>query len=136
MRERSGCGLACGIGNASERGEHPAGEKPSSQEAEHHEERQQDGGCWSEVAQEIATAWPYEDLLVVDNDGLASGHVAQQEQPHGDEQQTTGEQDEAGIAEGEFEANAQTWGSIHSLLPQERRLVEHRCGSRRRPQWR
>ena len=45
------------------------------------------------------------------------GDVTQQEHPHGGEQQGTGEHEEAGVAEGEFEANAQTRGSIHRLLP-------------------
>ena len=43
------------------------------------------------------------------------------------EQQGAREHDEAGVAEGELEANAQTWGSTHALLP--------RCGTRHRPRW-
>ena len=62
--------------------------------------------------------------------------VAQKEHPHGGEQQGAGEHEEAGVAEGELEANAQTRGSIHGLLPRARCLVECRCGSRRRPRWR
>ena len=62
----------------------------------------------------------YEDVRVVDDDGLASGHVSQEEHPHGAEQQGACEHDEAGVAEGEFEANTQTRGSIHGLLPHAR----------------
>ena len=64
------------------------------------------------------------------------GDVSQEEDPHGGEQQGAGEHEEAGVAEGEFEANAQTGGSIHGLLPGARCLVGCRCGSRRRPRWR
>jgi hypothetical protein len=52
------------------------------------------------------------------------GDVTQEEQPHGGEQQGTGEHEEAGVAEGEFEANTQTRGSIHGLLPDAWCLVE------------
>ena len=47
------------------------------------------------------------------------GDVTQEEQPHGSEQQGTGEHEEAGVAEGEFEANAQTRGSstVPSVTP-------------------
>ena len=48
----------------------------------------------------------------------------------------TYEHQEAGVAEGELEADAQTRGSIHAFLPHARCLVECRCGSRRRPRWR
>ena len=107
-----------------EGGKHPAGEKPPSQETEHQQEHSQDGRGRSEIAQEGATAGRYENMRVVDDDGLASGHVAQEEHPHRAEQQGAGDHDEAGVAEGEFEANAQTRGSIHGLLPHARCLVE------------
>ena len=64
------------------------------------------------------------------------GDVAQEEHPHGGEQQGAGEHEEAGVAEGELEANAQTRGSIHGPLPHARCLVACRCGTRRRPRWR
>ena len=64
------------------------------------------------------------------------GDVTQEEHPHGGEQQGACEHEEAGVAEGEFEANAQTRGSIHGLLPHARCLVACRCGTRRRPRWR
>ena len=51
--ERSGRGHACGVCDASHRGEHPAGEEPSSQEAEHQQEPQHDGRGRREVAQEV-----------------------------------------------------------------------------------
>ena len=84
-----------------------------------------------------ATAGPNEDVSCQwTMDGLAPGHVSQEEHPHGAEQQGAGEHEEAGVAEGEFEANAQTRGSIHGRLPHARCLVGCRCGSRRRPRWR
>ena len=41
--ERPVRGHACGVGDASQRGEHPAGEDPSSDETEHEQERQRRG---------------------------------------------------------------------------------------------
>ena len=68
---------------SSEGGEHPAGEKPPSQETEYQQERPQDGRGRSEIAQESATAGRYEDGRAVDEDRLAPGHVSQEEHPHG-----------------------------------------------------
>ena len=48
------------------------------------------------------------------------GYVAQQEHPHDGEQQGAGEHEEAGVAEGELEANAQPGRSIHGLPPRVR----------------
>ena len=59
-----------------------------------------------------------------------------QEHPHRREQQGACEHEEAGVAEGEFEANAQTRVSIHAPLPHARCRVPCRCGSRRRARWR
>src|SRR6266511_3991850 len=73
------------------------------------------------------------------------GHVSQEElkrspvlagEPRGGEHQGTCEHQEAGVAEGEFEANAQPRRSIHRGLPYLRRLLLCRCGSRRRAPWR
>ena len=64
------------------------------------------------------------------------GYVTQQEHPHGREQQGTCKHEEPGVAEGELEANAQPRRPIHARLPQLRRLVPCRCGSRRRAPWR
>ena len=64
------------------------------------------------------------------------GDVAQQERPHGGEQQRASEHDEPRVAEGEFEPNAHTRGSIHRRPPRARCLVERRCGSRRPVRWR
>jgi hypothetical protein len=52
------------------------------------------------------------------------GDVTQQEDPYGGEQQGACEHEEPGVAEGELEANAQTRGSIHGLLPHVRCPVE------------
>jgi hypothetical protein len=53
VRERSGCGDACGVCDAGQRGEHLAGEKPPSQETEHEQERQHDRRLRSEGVQEV-----------------------------------------------------------------------------------
>ena len=63
-------------------------------------------------------------------------HTTRKGEVPGGEQHGTCEHEEAGVAEGEFEANAQTRGPIHGLLPHARCLVACRCGSRRRPRWR
>ena len=77
----------------------------------------------------------YQDVRAVDDDGLASGHVPQEEHPHGPEQQGACEQDEAGVAEGKFETDTQTRRSIHGFLPLAWCLVMCQCGSRRRRRW-
>ena len=62
-----------------------------------------------------------QEVGAVGNGGAGSyqdlGYVTQQEHPHDREQQGAGNHEEAGVAEGELEANAQTRGSIHGLLP-------------------
>ncbi len=50
VRKRSARGLARGLRDASQRGEHAAGEKPSPDETEHQQERQSDGSGRSETA--------------------------------------------------------------------------------------
>ena len=117
MRERSARGRPRGVGDPSEGSEHPASQKPPSDDAEDEETRQNDGCGRSEIAQESATAGRLEDLRAVDDDGLSSGHVPQQEQPHGRQQQRAGEHDEAGIADGELEADTGTGGPIHVRRP-------------------
>ena len=65
---------------------------------------------------------------VTDGADHTVGYVSQEEsddcpaagEPRGGEHQGTCEHEEAGVAEGEFEANAQTRGSIHGLLPHAR----------------
>ncbi len=52
------------------------------------------------------------------NEDHTVGYVAQEEHPHDGEQQGAGEHEEAGVAEGELEADAQPGRSIHGLLPQ------------------
>ena len=124
MGERSGRGRACGVGDAGQGSEHAAGEDPSSHETEHKQERQHCGCPRIENVQEVgadgkntrsAGAGAAQDRLV--------GDVAQEEQPHGAQQQDAGEHEEAGVAEGEFEANAQTRCSIQGLPSHARCLV-------------
>ena len=51
--ERSGRGEARRVGDASQRGEHLAGEKPAAHETEHQQGRQRDGRLRSEGVQEV-----------------------------------------------------------------------------------
>ena len=118
--ERSGRGQACGVGDAGQRGEHVAGEKPSAQETEHEQERQHEGRLRSERVQEVGAVGTGRRERSAGSDAGPLGYVAQEEHPHDGEQQGAGEHEEAGVAEGELEANAQTRGSIHGLLPRAR----------------
>ena len=52
------------------------------------------------------------------------------------EQHGPGDHEEAGVAEGELEASAQTMGSSHGRRLRSRCPVACRCGSRRRVPWR
>ena len=113
--ERSGRGRSCGVGDASQGGEHAAGEQPPSHETEHQQERQRDGRDRSEFAQDGVAVAGLEDEPDV-------GRTTQ-EHPPGSEQQDAGEHEEAGVAEGELEANTQARGSIHGLLPRLRCLI-------------
>ena len=61
--------------------------------------------------------------------------IPQQEHPHDREQQGACQQKEAGVAEGQFEANARTGGPIHRFLPPAWQQVRCRCGTRRRRRW-
>src|SRR5437868_10788535 len=108
--ERSTRGHACGVGDVSQGSEHAAGEKPPSQQTEYQQERHRDGGDRSEIAQEVGVAAHHEDHARV--------HTTREGEVPGGEQYGTCEHEEAGVAEGELEANAQTGGSIHGLLPQ------------------
>ena len=105
----------------------PARSHPPS-ETEHQQERHHDGRGRSESAQEVGVAAHHEDHTRV--------HTTRKGEVPDGEQHGACEHEEAGVAEGELEANAQTRGSIHALLPQARCLVACRCGSRRRPRWR
>ena len=105
----------------------PARSHPPS-ETEHQQERHHDGRGRSEIAQEVGVAAHHEDHAGV--------HTARKGEVPDGEQHGAREHEEAGVAEGELEANAQTGGSIHALLPRARCPVACRCGSRRRPRWR
>ena len=122
MGERSGRGHAGGVGDAGQRGEHAAGEEPPAQR-----DRRPAGTPARRLRSERTsrrrsdrtgkTPWGRGSALTEDR---AIGDVAQQEHPHGREQQGAREHEEAGVAEGELEANAQPGGSSHGLLPRAR----------------
>ena len=129
-------GRAGGVGDAGQGGEHAAGEQPPSHETEHQQERQHEGRE-SERSRAEGRTWLRTTKITPGSRGdHAVRHVAQEEHPHGDEQHGAGDHEEAGVAEGELEANAQTGArsTVFSLTPGASGGC--RCGSRRRPRWR
>src|SRR4029453_13856078 len=109
-------------------------EEPSSKQSEYEQKHQCDGRGRSESAQDEGAVPGHHGTRSADH---TVGDVAHEElerlprlagEPCRGEHQDTCEHEETGVAEGEFEANAQTWSSTHGLLP--------RCGIRRRPRWR
>ena len=140
--ERSGRCNTGGVGDPRQRGEHPAGEQPSSEQTEHEQNRQHDGRGRSVRAQEERVVPGHEAAERADH---AVGHDAQQEvgrssrlagEPGRGQHQRACDHEEAGVAQGELQPNAQTGRSIHRLLPRPRCLARCRCGSRRRRRWR
>ncbi len=117
---------ACGVRDVAQRGKHPAGEKPPSQKTEDQQERHHDGRDRSEIAQEIGVALHDEDHTRV--------HTTRKREIPDGEQHGTREHEEAGVAEGELEANAQPGGSIHRRLAHGGPVLFRR-GSRRRERW-
>ena len=55
------------------------------------------------------------DVAAAGNDQRTVGDVPQEEQPHGGKQQGACQHEEAGVAEGEFEPNAQPGRSPMSI---------------------
>ena len=90
----------------------PARSHPPS-EAEHQQERQHDGRRQAEAVQGVGAVGRQPREAV---DHLV-GYVSQERHPHGREQQGAREHEEAGVAEGELEADAQAGGSIHASSP-------------------
>ena len=88
-------------------GEHPAGEKPPSQETEYQQKRHHDGRGRSETAQEVGVAADQEDHTRV--------YTTRKGEVPGGEQYGTCDHQEAGVAEGELEASTETGRSIHAL---------------------
>ena len=86
----------------------PARSQPPS-EPEHQQEPHHDGRDRSEIAQEVGVAAHHED-----HTGM---HTTRQRHVPDDEQHGAREHEEAGIAEGELEPNAQPRASIHARLP-------------------
>ena len=132
MGERPRGRDARGIGDPRQGCQHPSGEKPPSDEAEEEQEPQRLGCPRREGVEEIGAggaggAGP-ESRMVRD--------VAQEEHPHGRQQQGPRDHEEAGVAESEFEADAHTGRPRHGPLPGVRRRWPSRCGSRRRARWR
>jgi len=106
--ERPARGDARGVGDASQGGEHTAGQKPPSQQTKHQQERHHGDRDRSEIAEQVGVALNHED-----HTGM---HTTRKGEVPGDEQHGTCEHDNAGIAEREFEANAETGASIDVLL--------------------
>ena len=135
--ERSARGRTCGVRDASQGGEHAAGENPPARETEHQQEHQNCDSCLAEglLGGGAARKERPADARSRGSDDRSVGEVSHEDHPQG-EQQGTCEHEEAGVTEGEFEAYAQTRGSIHGRLSQLGRLLLCRCGSRRRAPWR
>ena len=138
--ERPVRGQAGGVGDAGQRGEHAAGQDPSAQRG-----RTPAGTPARRLPLRREGALAGRSGLGANappmpasrgSDDRSVGEVAQQEHPHDGEQQGTREHEEPGVAEGEFEANAQTRRPIHGPLPRARCRSLCRCGSRRRARWR
>jgi hypothetical protein len=128
--ERSGGGQARGVRDARQRREHLAGEDPASHEPEGQQEGERDGCLRGEGVLEVGAIGDEragDAARSVEDQDL--GDVAQQEHPHHGEEQGPGDHEEAGVAEGELEADAQARGPIHGRRPR-------RCGTRRRARWR
>jgi hypothetical protein len=74
---------AGGVGDAGQGGEHPAGEKPPSQETEHQQEPSKMAAAGAKSRRSDGPG-DMRTMPTVDDDGLASvGHVSQEEHPHG-----------------------------------------------------
>ena len=117
VRERSARRHARGVGDARQGGEHPTGEQPPSHETEHQQERQHRSGPRREDPQEAGPDGKDARRVEAAADQHRSvGDVAQEEQPHGREQQGAGEHQEPGVAEGELEADAHPRRPIHPRL--------------------
>ena len=139
MGERTRGGHACGLSDAGQWGEHLARENPSSQETERQEEHENHCCCGSKSAKQERLVPRHDATERADH---IVGDVSQEEverlpwlacEPCGREHQEACEHEEAGVAEGELEPDAQTWSSIHALLRRAPCPDACRCGSRRRP---
>jgi hypothetical protein len=95
-------GHPCRIRDLGEGCEHPAGEDPSSQEAEHEQDQHRHArGGGEGVHKEVAVGRDPEKALRV------VGYVAQDEPPHHGQQESVGDGEEPGVAEGEFQPGAE-----------------------------
>ena len=111
--ERPRRGRAGGVGDARQGGEHPAGEEPPAHEAEHQQERQHRTAAAPKAAGPKLCGSRARGKSESLGTSHAGGHVSQQEHPDGGEQQGAREHEEAGVAEGELEADAQAGLPIH-----------------------
>src|SRR5581483_480850 len=109
-------------------------EEPPAEETEPEQARQHDERDRAEAVQGVRAVddEPPRGMHVIER---TVGYVAQNDCPDRHEHQDAGEHEEAGVAQGELEANAQAEGSMHALS-QALYLAAFRCGSRRRSRWR
>ena len=127
-----------GVGDAGQRGKHATGEEPSANQAKDQQKHQRDSGGRGVFTQVIR---------VVPRDPGANGvekavGVVWQEivgrwtilpgDPRGEQHQSAGDHEKAGIAQGELGPGAQPAAPIHRRLRQLQPLTRRRCGSRRR----
>ncbi|GHB05029.1 hypothetical protein GCM10010346_30020 [Streptomyces chryseus] len=107
--QRSVPGHPCRIRDLCEWCEHPAGEDPSPDEAEHEQGDLRLGRGEGERAhKEVAVGRDLEKAL----GGVR--YVAQQKHPHHGQQESADNGEEPGVAEGEFQAGAEPWASTHA----------------------
>jgi hypothetical protein len=107
---------ARGGGDPGQGCEYAAGEDPPSHETEHQQESQHYGrGRTEDGWAEVARVEGAREVGEMGNE-VTDGHAAQQEHPHSGEQQGTGHHEESRVAQGEFEANAQTERPIDGSL--------------------
>ena len=90
-----------------QRGQHPAGQQPSADQTEDQQDRQP-GLPRREGLEEVGAGRAEAASRVRARRSRLVRHVAQEEHPHGRQQQDAREHEEAGVAEGELEADAQT----------------------------
>ena len=107
VRERSLRSHARRLGDARQRREHVAREEPAAEQAEHEQERHDDGCDRRKVAQQIGMAAHEEEHTRM--------HATGQREVPGDEQDGAGEHQEAGVAERQPQANAQARRPMPSM---------------------
>lgn len=105
-----------GFGDAGQRGEHATGQGPAPDEPEQQEEDQHfEGGGQEGPRTEVAQVEGAQEVGQARNEHTPRPST-QEEDPHRGQEQDTGEQEEARVAEGELEPRAQPGRPSHGRL--------------------